>query len=56
MIITLDTGWTIVLRLAGSQEALQNALSAHRLQLVESGDRQLISVKPEKWVRPTPPC
>ena len=47
-IITLDTrGGQLYLRLAGSQKALQNALSAHRLQLVEHGDRQLISAKPE---------
>lgn len=47
-IITLDTrGGQLNLRLAGSQEALKNALSAHRLQLVDHGDRQLISVKPE---------
>ncbi len=47
-IITLDTrGGQLYLRLAGSQEALQNALSAHRLQLVDHGGRQLISAKPE---------
>ena len=47
-IITLDTrGGQLNLRLAGSQEALKNALSAHRLQLVDHGDRQLISAKPE---------
>ena len=47
-IITLDTqGGQLYLRLAGSQKALQNALSAHRLQLVDHGDRQLISAKPK---------
>jgi len=47
-IITLDTrGGQLYLRLAGSQKALENALSAHRLQLVDHGDRQLISAKPE---------
>ena len=45
-IITLDTrGGQLYLRLAGSQKALQNALSAHRLQLVDHGDRQLINAK-----------
>ena len=47
-IITLDNqGGQLNLRLAGSQEALKNALSAHRLQLVDHGDQQLISAKPE---------
>ena len=47
-IITLDTrGGQLYLRLAGSQEALQNALSAHHLQLFDDGDRHLISAKPE---------
>ncbi len=47
-IITLNTrGGQLYLRLAGSKEALQNALSAHRLQLVDYGDQQLISAKPE---------
>ena len=47
-IIRLDTrGGHLNLRLAGSQEALQNALSAHRLQLVNEGDKRLISAKPE---------
>ena len=45
-IVTLNTrGGQLHLRLAGSQEALQNALSAHRLQLVDHGDRQLINAK-----------
>ena len=45
-IITLNTqGGQLYLRLAGSQQALQNALSAHRLQLVDHGDRQLINAK-----------
>ena len=45
-IITLNTwGGQLYLRLAGSQKALQNALSAHRLQLVDDGDRQLINAK-----------
>ena len=48
-IITLDTrGGQLYLHLVGSQEALQNALAAHRLQLVDQGGRQLINVKPEK--------
>ena len=47
-IITLNTqGGQLYLRLAGSQEALQNALSAHRLQLINQGNQQLISAKPE---------
>ena len=47
-IITLNTrGGQLYLRLAGSKEALQNALSAHRLQLVDYGDQQMISAKPE---------
>ena len=47
-IITLDNqGGQLNLRLAGSQEALKNALSAHRLQLVDHGDQKLISAKPE---------
>ena len=47
-IITLNTrGGQLYLRLAGSKEALQNALSAHRLQLVDCGDQQMISAKPE---------
>ena len=47
-IITLDNqGGQLNLRLAGSQEALKNALSAHRLQLVDHGDQQFISAKPE---------
>ena len=45
-IITLNTwGGQLYLRLAGSRKALQNALSAHRLQLVDDGDRQLINAK-----------
>lgn len=47
-IMTLDTrGGQLYLRLAGSEEALQNALAAHRLQLIDQGDRRLISAKPE---------
>ena len=47
-IITLNTrGGQLYLRLAGSQEALQNALSAHRLQLIDQGGQHLISAKPE---------
>ena len=54
-IVTLDTqGGQLYLRLAGSQEALQNALSAHRLQLVDHGDRQLIYAKPKNGRGPLP--
>ena len=54
-IITLDTrGGQLYLRLAGSQEALQNALSAHHLQLFDDGDRQLISDKLKNGQNPLP--
>ena len=47
-ILSLDTaGGQVLLRLVGSREALENALSAHRLQLVDEGDRLLISAKPK---------
>jgi hypothetical protein len=36
----------VLIRFAGSREALQNALAAHRLQLLDNGDDYLISVKP----------
>ena len=45
-IISLYTGGgQVSLRLVGSQGALQNALAAHRLQLVDEGDRHLINVR-----------
>ena len=46
-IISLNTlGGQVLLRLAGSREALENALAAHRLELADDGDRQLIHVRP----------
>ena len=36
----------VFIRFAGSREALQNALAAHRLQLLDNGNDYLISVKP----------
>ena len=46
-IISLYTGGgQVLLRLSGSQEALQNALSAHRLELVNDGDRHLLYARP----------
>ena len=36
----------VLIRFAGSREALQNALAAHRLQLLDNGNDYLISVKP----------
>lgn len=46
-IVSLDVGGgQVLLRLAGSNEALQNALAAHRLRLVDEGNRQLIRAKP----------
>ncbi len=45
-ILSLDTqGGRVSMRFAGSLEALQNALSAHRLQLVNTGTERLIKVK-----------
>ncbi len=46
-ILSLDTqGGSVSIRFSGSREALQNALAAHRLQLVDNGNEYLISVKP----------
>ena len=42
-ILSLNTnGGQVSLRLAGSREALQNALAARQLQLVDEGDRLVI--------------
>ena len=47
-ILSLDTkGGQVVLRLVGSREALGNALSAHKLELVDDNARLLIKAKPE---------
>ena len=47
-IISLDTSvGQVLLSIAGSREALQNALSAHRLQLVDEGHKYFISTKPK---------
>jgi len=46
-IVRLDTrGGQLYLRLAGSKEALKNALAAHRLKLVDHGSRHVIIAKP----------
>ena len=46
-IISLNNlGGQVLLRLAGSQEALENALAAHGLELADDDDRQLIQVRP----------
>ncbi len=46
-IISLSTlGGQVLLRLAGSREALENALAAHGLELAGDDDRQLIQVRP----------
>lgn len=46
-ILLLNTqGGRVLIRFAGSREALQNALAAHRLQLLDNGNDYLISVKP----------
>ena len=45
-ILSLDTKvGKVLIRFAGSREALQNALAAHRLQLIDRGNQHLISVK-----------
>ena len=45
-ILSLDTkGGQVVLRLVGSREALGNALSAHKLELVDDNGRLLIKAK-----------
>ncbi|MDA7587047.1 hypothetical protein N8783_04100 [Alphaproteobacteria bacterium] len=47
-ILSLDTkGGQVVLRLAGSREALGNALAAHKLELVDDDGRLLIKAKPK---------
>ena len=47
-ILSLDTkGGQVVLRLVGSREALGNALSAHKLELVDDDGRLLIKAKPK---------
>ena len=47
-ILSIDvSGGRVLLRLAGSRGALENALSAHRLQLVDDNGRLLINAKPK---------
>jgi hypothetical protein len=41
------SGGQVLLRLAGSRVALENGLSAHRLQLVDDNGRLLINAKPK---------
>ena len=45
--LTTQTG-RVLIRFAGSRDALKNALAAHRLQLLDNGNDYLISVKPSK--------
>lgn len=47
-ILSMDvSGGQVLLRLAGSRVALENGLSAHRLQLVDDNGRLLINAKPK---------